>query len=238
MKGSERARRSRPPRGHPNRQPPPPDPDPVDATGAEQAQTTGGGKTVEQVVAEAVRRGYDVVGENIRQGRHAAERMSAGSYKAAEVPGELRRFTNRLLQLGMDLGTTSFQLIGAVLRDPQMRAAFEGLDQEAAARPAEHVQPASPPIVYTVRCSRTVEHSLNLHPLSGPAHPTVAGLHSIGPGRHSIPHGRVTFHRNPDGSLLVNINVPDEIPAGTYNGAVVDRDTHEAIGTLRLRIAE
>lgn len=203
-----------------------------------QAQTAAGdGKTVEQVVAEAVRKGYEVVGENIRQGRQAAERMRARSYTPAEIPGELRRFADRLLQLSMELGTTWFQLIGAILRDPQLREAFEGAGQEAAPRPAEQVQPVSPPIVYTVRCSRTVEHSLKLHPLTGPVQPTIAGLHSIAPGGHSVAPGRVTFRRNPDGSLLVNITVPDEVPAGTYNGAVIDRDTHEAIGTLRLRIA-
>jgi hypothetical protein len=237
MKGTERARRSRPLRETPNRQPSPSDINPVDATGAAQTEAAGDGKTVEQIVAEAVRRGYDVVGQNILQGRQAAERMRARNYGPAEIPGELRRFADRLFQLAMEIGTTWFQLIGAILRDPQLREAFEGAGQAAAPRPAEQVQPVSPPIVYTVRCSRTVEHSLKLHPLSRPAQPTVAGLHSIGPGRHSIAPGRVTFHRNPDGSLRVNINVPDEVPAGVYNGAVIDRDTHEAIGTLRLQIA-
>ena len=236
MKGSDRARRAQPGRETPNRQPGMATDAPGGQAGAAQAQADRDGKTVEQIVAEAVRKGYDVVGENIRQGRQAAQRMRTRTYEANEIPGELRSFANRLFQLGMELGTTWFELIGAILRDPQLREAFEGTRQPVP-RPAGQAQPVSPPIVYTVRCSRPVEHSLRLHALSRPAHPTVAGLHSIEQGGHSIPAGRVTFDRHPeDGSLLVYINVPDEVPPGTYNGAVIDRDTHEAIGTLRVRI--
>jgi hypothetical protein len=210
MKGSDRVQRSQRTRETPNR-----------------------GKTVEEVVSEAVRKGYEVVEENLRQGRQAAQRLRLGTYKSSEIRGELGSFGNRLLQLGMELGATWVQLVAAIVRDPQLRFAFEEAGQETPGTAAT-VQPVSPPIAYRVRCSREVEHSLALHPLHRPMVPTVAGLYSLD-ADVSIPPGRVTFRREGD-SLVVHINVPDDLPAGTYNGAVIDRDTQEPIGTLRLRI--
>ena len=232
MKGRDRQQRPQPARQGPNRQVPPSSGPPAGASGTTPGAADGG-KTVDQVVADAVRKGYQVVEENIRQGRAAAERVRAGSYGVSEIPSEIRTVANRLLTLGMELGTIWFQLIAAVMRDPKLRTAFE---EDLAPRTAPTVRPVSPPVAYRVRCSREVEHSLSLHPLSSPAVPAVAGLYSIEPNAPSISRERVTFRRNPDDSLLVQINVPDEIPAGTYNGVLIDRDTHEPIGTLRLRI--
>jgi hypothetical protein len=215
MKGSDRSQRPEPLRQSPNRQP-------------------AGGKTVEEVVNEAVRKGYEVVEENLRQGRQAAQRLRLGTYESSEIRAELGKFGNRLLQLGMEFGTTWVQMIAAVLRDPQLRFAFEEAAQEVP-QTAATVQPVSPPITYRIRGSRVVEHSLTLHPLRRPTVSAVSGLYSTD-GKDSIPPGSVTFKRE-DNTLVVDINVPNNTPAGTYVGAVVDRDTHDAIGTLRLQIA-
>ena len=45
---------------------------------------------VSDAVAHAVKMGYDVITENIRQGREAAERFRQGEYSVREVPGDLR----------------------------------------------------------------------------------------------------------------------------------------------------
>ena len=48
---------------------------------------TGGHEDVGEAVAEAVRAGYRVIGENLRQGRAAADRRAAGRYEIAGTPG-------------------------------------------------------------------------------------------------------------------------------------------------------
>ena len=58
---------------------------------------------VDEVVAHAVRVGYQVIGENIRQGRVAADRLRAGDYSMRELPDELGQLSRRLLQLTRDL---------------------------------------------------------------------------------------------------------------------------------------
>src|SRR5437764_3521157 len=186
-------------------------------SGGTQGQAALGSKTIEQVVAETLHKGYGVVEDNLRQSRHAAQRLRRGTYEPSEIPAELGKFANRLLQLGMELGAPWVELTAAMLRDQQLRFAFEEAGQEAL-RTAEAVQPVSPRIVYRIRCSREVEHLLTLHPLRRPTVPAIAGLYSIAPNAPPIPAERVTFRPNPeDGSLLVHINVPEDTPAGIYS---------------------
>ncbi len=193
----------------------------------------GTAKSVEQVVAETVRAGYEVIEENIRHGRHAAERLRQGTYRSSDLPGDLGRVMNRLISLGMDLSTTWFQLVAAILRDPRLATAFEGTD--AAGVPAPRAAPRrTPRIIYRVRCSRPNEIEFNPQDLSQPAIPAVAGLHLLD---RDAPPIQVRFDSDREsGVLAVVIDVQDAQPPGTYNGAVVDRDTHQPIGTLRLKI--
>src|SRR5687768_6526585 len=65
---------------------------------------------VGDAVAQAVKLGYDVIAENIRQGREAAERFSKGKYNIREAPGDLEVAAQRLLQLSRELSTTTFDV--------------------------------------------------------------------------------------------------------------------------------
>jgi hypothetical protein len=202
------------------------------ATGGAQTASPGG-KTIDQVVAETVRTAYDVIGENILHGRHTAERLRQGSYQTGDVPEDFAAVAGRLLRLGMDLSMTWFHMMAAVMRDPRLAAAFDGAD---GGRPATSRASArrSPRIVYQVHCSRPHEVDLNLHALAGSAVPASADLYP-GDGR-SAPIRGVRFESGGEGVIRIVIRVPDDQPPATYSGAVIDRDTHEPIGTLRLKI--
>lgn len=141
----------------------------------------GGASPVEQVMADTVRTGYEVIEENIRHGRQAAERLRLGTYRSEDLPDDMAMVVNRLLRLGMDLSTTWFQLIAAVLRDPRLATAFEstGGGSTAAARPPARSTVRRPPrIHYRVRCSRPYDIEFIPHELSGPTLPVVAGLYA------------------------------------------------------------
>ena len=196
----------------------------------------GGASPVEQVMADTVRTGYEVIEENIRHGRQAAERLRLGTYRSEDLPDDMAMVVNRLLRLGMDLSTTWFQLIAAVLRDPRLATAFEstGGGSTAAARPPARSTVRRPPrIHYRVRCSRPYDIEFIPHELSGPTLPVVAGLYAPDRGASPI---HVRFEREINGGLAIVTDVPDDQPPATYSGAVIDRDTHEPIGTLRLKI--
>jgi hypothetical protein len=195
-----------------------------------------GSKTVDQVVADAVRRGYEVVEENIRQGRQAAERMRLGTYRSGEIPGEMSAVINRLVRLGAELSTAWFQMIAAVMRDPQLAAAFEDVGQS---RPPSAAQPprrtATPRITHQIHGSRTCEVSYNVSPLSTPAIPTVPDL--VCSEDPQGPPVKVAVRGDPNsGALVLHIEVTDAHPAGTYRGNVIDRNTRKRIGTVELRI--
>jgi hypothetical protein len=202
-------------------------------TGSRGGESVGDGRTVDQVIADAVGTAYGVIEDNIRHGRHAAERLRHGTYQSADLPDDLSQVVNRLLTLGMDLSMIWFRLMAAVLRDPRLAAAFEGAGgSRPAARRTTMRRP--PRIVYQVHSSRPHEVDFNPHAPTRPTIPASADLYH-GEGRASPIRG-VRFESGGEGVLRIVITVPDHQPSGTYSGAVIDRDTHEPIGTLRLTI--
>jgi hypothetical protein len=239
MKGSDRVSRPEPAQKGPDRRFPPLKDRPLGAaaprTGPTSSASTGG-KTVEEVVAEVVRTGYEVVEENIRQGRQAAERLRLGTYQSGDIPDDMGMVVNRLVRLGMDLSTTWFQLVAAVLRDPRLLSALE--DTGPSRPPGTRRTPgrAAPPrIIHRVRCRRKFDVLPTLSRVTSPAVPTVAGLFSS--EADVDPIRSVTLKYDPHArSLVLDIDVPDAQPSGTYHGVFIDRDTNEPVGTVRLRI--
>ena len=84
-------------------------PDPPDKLGAD--------STINESVAHAVRTGYEVVSENIRLGREAAERFRHGKYNIRDVPNDLNTATMRVLILARELSTTTFDVCARLLKE-------------------------------------------------------------------------------------------------------------------------
>jgi hypothetical protein len=178
---------------------------------------------------------YEVAGENLRQVRHAAERLRHGTYQSGDITDDMSMVINRLVRLGMDLSTTWFQMVGAMMRDPRLVAAFEETGRAGPPRTRRTPSGAPPRITRRVRCSKRFDVTHSLSPATGPAVPTVAGLFPVAP--NADPIRSVTFkHDAHTGSLVLDIDVPDTQPAGTYNGVITNRDNNEPIGTVRLQI--
>ena len=188
---------------------------------------------VHEVVAHAVRVGYQVIGDNIRQGKTAAERLSTGDYAVKDVPGELAQLSLRLLQLTRDMSTTAFDLIGAVLRDPTLQNAVQGAAAPAAAPAAssKHVT-----LTYNLRGKRhAIAEPGRLRQPDQGASLTVAGLMS--PDSTLVPLKTISFAASPDGlGLTATIVSPDDQPGGTYSGVVCDSKTHKPLGTLTVQV--
>ena len=231
MTTSERMSRPSPKRDAPHRGIPP-------VSGSYPTNPPPSDAAVDEVVAHAVRVGYQVIGENIRQGRTAADRLTAGDYGIRDVPGELTQLSLRLLQLTREMSSTAFDLIGAVLRDPTLQNAMRGSPpapqaQHEAARPAAG---AAVPLTYNIRGSRRAvgEPSTLRHPEQATSL-TIAGLMSPNPALPPLKN--ISFSASPDGGgIAANIVVPDDQPAGTYSGVVCDGLTHKPLGTLTVQV--
>lgn len=236
MTTSERMSRPNPKRDAPHRGMPP---------GSEpySSQAPISDADVSEVIAHAVRVGYQVIGENIQQGKAAADRMTTGDFAVGDVPGELTQLSLRLLQLTRELSTTAFDLIGAAIRDPNLQTAVRGLSQAvpAAMGAATSSVPRAPrggsvPLTVTIVSDRHVvaEPTTLRHPEQATSL-TVAALASPNAALPTIRN--VSFAPSADGKgLAATIVVPHEQPAGTYSGVVSDSKTHQALGMITVQV--
>ncbi len=207
---------------------------------------------VDEVVAHAVRVGYQVIGENIRQGRVAADRLRAGDYSMRELPDELGQLSRRLLQLTRDLSTTAFDLFGAILRDPGLRSAVERYDPPPRAGRAAASGPALGAVAAGVTGASQVTRQLPLTynlkgnkqavatatTLRNPEQPTLLSATGLSSLNHSLPPLRnVSFAAAADGyGVVATIDIPEDQPPGIYSGVVCAVNTHEPLGTLTVQV--
>ena len=73
--------------------------------------------TVSESVAHIVKLAYDVLTQNIEQGRTAAQRFRQGDYHAGEVPGDLEKAALRVIYLARELSTTTFDVCERLLKE-------------------------------------------------------------------------------------------------------------------------
>ena len=171
-----RIRRPQPQRAGPRRargpaSEPPPTPDP------------GADPRISEAVSEAVKMGYDVITENIRQGRAAAERFRQGAYNIREAPGDLETAGLRVLQLARELSTTTFDICERLLKELGSMAGAPDRTAEAPPfRPGPTPSPPapartaeSPPgLKLTTRFVGAVKASAHTETLARPKAPTSA----------------------------------------------------------------
>src|SRR5262249_21736359 len=72
---------------------------------------------INEAVAHAVKLGYDVIADNIQQGREAAARFRQGKYRLREAPGEIEVAAHRLLGLARELSKTTFDVCERLLTE-------------------------------------------------------------------------------------------------------------------------
>jgi hypothetical protein len=192
---------------------------------------------VHRIVADAVKLGYDVIGQNLQQGRAAADRFSAGSYGLHHAKDDVGELSKRLVQLTRDLATVGFDLLAAVVRDPTLHEALKPKPIPKDPPPADEA-PARSPVRVGCQVKGNDRASASPFFLSQPEGPsllTVAGLYS--PDRSLPPITRIAFLASDDGSsIIATITVPADQPGGVYSGVVCDDKTHAPLGTLTVRV--
>jgi len=84
---------------------------------------------------------------------------------------------------------------------------------------------------------RPVQVSVELVPNSDTQSLVALALSSIAPGKPALT--QVSFVRDKGkGRVKLRVQIPDKQPPGTYAGAVVDRVSGEARGTLSVRLGD
>lgn len=234
----DRKRREDPSRGKPNR-------NATNHLGMGEASAQGprqpGGKapSFDKLVNDAVVLGYQVIDEQIRQGRAAAERLRAGESFLNVPPDDVSALIERMIELSQGLAAIWIDLLSALGTAVQQARP----PQAGTPRPPSTAGTSRPARPMTItgcevksKGNRKVEADIHLHAV--PAHfvPNVLPLHHA-TDPETVPIAGVYITPSQDMRRpVLNIEIPDEQPAGTYSGAIVDAATNVPGGMLIVRV--
>jgi hypothetical protein len=208
---------------------------------------------VSDAVAHAVKVGYDVIAENIRQGREAAERFRQGEYSLREAPVDIEIAALRLLHLARELSTTTFDVcerllkeLGALKPPGSARAPPPFPDpadypSTAKAKPPTAPAPgATEAMKITVRFAggEGVAHTVSLGRPRRPTEPDNISAAPLAPAKAGgKPIAGVSFQADVsvDG-LIVLVTLPKGQAPGIYSGLVHAGEDPVPLGVLTIEV--
>lgn len=196
-----------------------------------------------RIVSQTVRQGYEVIAENLRLGRDAADRYGADQYDLGDATHDLVLLGRRLVRLSRDLSTIGFDLLGAVLADPLLREAVARHNSPNAPKPKPvppKTQPDRPlPLTVVFRGPDAARGSAVPTTLQRPDVPAVLSLNALyGSDRAASPITRVAFGAAQTGiGVVAYVTIPSQQPGGIYSGVISDAASHKPLGTLSISIA-
>lgn len=177
-------------------------------------------------VAQGARLGYAVIQEQIRQGQLIAQQWTQG-----KRPGngfDVSALLQRTMHLSTDLGALLFDVTSAITKNGAGDARrADGASTTSAGVGAQSVANVRMSVEIEARGHTKVMLDLSASAIEGHLH--VPALYSL--AGDSPPLTRIAFE-----GLALRVQIPDEQPAGTYSGVVVDRRTNEPRGTLSVQL--
>lgn len=240
-RGAERARRARPERSGPNRST-------MSGRGSEGGDDRGSPPPVDEpfpevteVVAEAVRLGYRVVEENLRQGRMAADRIRARDYDVGDARDDVVTLGRRFVELARDLGSSWFDLVEAVFDDPRLLDAVRPKQSELKPRrreePADGAPPAQKIPVEVIGHVDAIGEAMLADLSDLQRAPQVTPLRLVdGPPRAPAIVGARLGSGNETGAFAVIVPVPPDQASGTYAGTIHETGSKRLLGSVSLTV--
>jgi hypothetical protein len=184
----------------------------------EMADGAGGPRSVNKIISDAVCLGYNVIDEQIRQGREAAERFRGGAYSNSHAEEDVKKLMDRMLFLVKELGVVGFDMAGAVVRD--LRSSSGGRS------PAD--------LTIQVQSKRRVELNYHLIPaVAAHFEPAIAPLYAA--DRQVAPLENIRIEAKAHRPVLV-VEVPDDQPPGTYTAVILDAASKQPSGFISVTV--
>jgi hypothetical protein len=211
-------------------------------------------------VSEEARHGvesaYRVIDEHLQEGRRAAQariddtRVTASgatNMMAAVDPAGIKiateslqemitqgvRFYSSLAPLWASFVNSVATSAGALT--PSYATAPAAAPLAPAPIPRSARTTGAAPISIEIASARMARVTIDLAPHATAANLATSGLHAIEPGQPPLKDVAFTIDA-PANRPIVRIRVPENQPAGVYNGVIVDKDSGDARGTLTVRI--
>jgi hypothetical protein len=207
--------------------------------------------------AHAVKRAYKVIGENIEQGRAAAEQFREGHYNIRDVPYDLNEMSLRVLGLTRELSVVTFTLLERLLTDPK----FPGGGIRPTGKPGRKpttpggFRPAPPPpgqpspgpassqagsaqvrvdVLFVGKPGKVLAVAL-ARPDSAPA---FADLRLTAAGVPKAPPivGDPVWRADDPGAAVITLTLAKDQPAGVYGGLIRAGDTGLPLGVITIEV--
>jgi hypothetical protein len=208
---------------------------PGDAAGAAGAART---PRLEDAISRSVELGYRVVDDYIQQGQRAAQRMSEGKLTAEAMASEVQDLGGRIARYASDFFGAWVELLDLAAAGSAARQATSSSPDGAPAPGAPPTPPAPtrPAAANAVRvevvAARPVEIVLDLRPERFGGRLRAHALRSSDPRKPRLSDVAV---RDDDGAPpVLRIGVPDDHPAGTYEGLLLDEAANRPVGSVRV----
>jgi len=203
--------------------------------------------TVSESVSHAVKVGYDVIAENIRQGREAAARFRQGEYNVRDVPNDLQDMALRLVTLARELSKTTLDVCERLLKEvgdsPEDRTKKVAPFPNVAPAAQKPSAPAADPgmMKVTIRFTGGGKGVARTATLSRPRRPTAPGEISVTPlsrrAAGAKPIGGVSFETDMSvEGIVAVVNIPKKQEPGIYSGQVYAKGDEVPLGVLTIEV--
>ena len=212
-------------------------------TAQTQSEKPGPSDSMDDVVTHGVKLGYEVIEKYLRQGQKVAEEMRNGSHSGISNGDDWEKVVGNMLRLYRDMSGFWIDAVEVIMRSPEFLSNFMGIigsngngnSPKTEKEPNQSVNGKNMKVAVEIVSKRRAQVTLDLrpHPFQGVLH--VHTLHASDP--HIPPLTNVAFRMDSDVTVpVLALNIPEEQPAATYTGVVVEEKTNEARGTICVRL--
>ena len=200
------------------------------SSGANGSHASNGARSRADAVQRGVELGYRVIDDYIRQGATVASAFSNPGQGRAPSGDDLPKMTERMMQYASDFSSLWFEAMSIMLGSMNGRApATNGhAANHSAPQPSTGVAAAPTQYVLEIRSELAAEVTVSLD--GAAAKLSVEPLRARGKKRAITD---VTIEQPGAGApLKVRVRVPAGLPAGRYDGAVLDAESRKPRGRL------
>ena len=197
---------------------------------------------LEDAVSKSVELGYKVVDDYIQQGQRAAQRLSEGKLTAEVLSSEVNDLGGRIARYASDFFGAWVELlelaaVGSAARQNDMQITGNGAPTaEASSEPPPSRRAVAGGMRVEVQASRPVEVALDLRAERVTGTIRAHELRSAESGKPRLTDVAVRSDGAGKAPVL-RIGVPDDHPAGAYEGLLVDEGTNRAVGSVRVVVS-
>jgi hypothetical protein len=171
-----------------------------------------------QAIKKAAELSYTVIEDQCSECRSAVEGIRSGDYSSGQAEEHIKNSVTRAFSLIKDMALLWYDCISATIRNPLFAKAS-----------APNIQ-----VAIKTRSAMPVQVECKLQPTNVRFVPSVRALFAA--DNKLPPLTNLKFTVSPEIEPILFVNVPDDQPAGTYSGVIVDAETNKPGGTISVII--